>query len=45
VIAGSGGLTQADKDEIVNIHNSLRASLVAGQVAGQPKAYNMTTLV
>lgn len=39
------GITQAQKAEILEAHNRLRAQVANGQVPGQPGAQNMRELV
>lgn len=39
------GITQAQKAEILDAHNRLRATVANGQVPGQPGAQNMREMV
>ena len=42
---GSGGLSCAEKEEIVSMHNRLRQRVATGAVRGQPLARNMRQMV
>ena len=42
---GSGGLSCAEKEEIVTMHNRLRQRVATGAVRGQPRARNMRQMV
>ena len=42
---GSGGLSCAEKEEIVSMHNRLRQRVATGAVRGQPRARNMRQMV
>ena len=44
-LEGSGGLSCAEKEEIVTVHNRLRQRVATGAVRGQPLARNMRQMV
>jgi hypothetical protein len=45
VLAGSGGLSCPDRQEILDAHNTARQNVALGRIAGQPAASNMLELV
>jgi hypothetical protein len=45
VLAGSGGLSCPDRQEILDAHNSARQNVALGRIPGQPAASNMLELV
>ncbi|KAL3315615.1 hypothetical protein Ciccas_005749 [Cichlidogyrus casuarinus] len=44
-IVGAMAITQEERTEMLNRHTELRNALLAGTVAGQPRARSMSTLV
>lgn len=45
VLAGSGGLSCSDRQEILDAHNTARQAVALGRVPGQPPASNMLEMV
>ena len=45
VLAGSGGLSCVDLQDILDAHNTARQNVALGRIAGQPAAANMLEMV
>ena len=44
-LPGSGALSAADKQELVDVHNKVRQDVVDGKIQGAPAAVSMKTMV
>jgi len=45
VLAGSGGLSCSERQDILDAHNTARQNVALGRVTGQPAATNMLEMV